>query len=63
MYQSYALTFTAVTLRVELGLLQFASPLSFAESYLIVPWLGWVANLIFVDWVLLPCLQARSSNA
>lgn len=50
MIRSYALTFTAVSLRAQLGLLQGFTPLSFADAYSIVPWLSWVGNLLFVEW-------------
>lgn len=50
MIRSYALTFTAVSLRAQLGLLQGFTPLSFPEAYSIVPWLSWVGNLLFVEW-------------
>jgi uncharacterized membrane protein len=50
MIRSYALTFTAISLRAQLGLLQGFTPLSFADAYSIVPWLSWVGNLLFVEW-------------
>ena len=60
MYRSYALTFAAVTLRLQLGIFQYLTPLKFAESYLIVPWLSWIANLIVVEWAILPRLGIDS---
>lgn len=50
MIRSYALTFTAVSLRAQLGLLQGFTSMSFAEAYSIVPWFSWVGNLLFVEW-------------
>lgn len=53
MYRSFAFTFAAVTLRLQLGIFQYATSLSFEESYLIVPWLSWVVNLVVVDWIVI----------
>lgn len=52
MMRSYALTFAAATLRLQLGLL-IALGLSFEQAYLIVPWSSWIINLIIVEWWLL----------
>ena len=52
MMRSYALTFAAATLRLQLGLLT-ASGLSFEQAYLIVPSSSWIINLIIVEWWLL----------
>lgn len=52
MLRSYALTFAAVTLRAELGILIGLFGLSLQEAYLIVPWTSWVLNLIAVEWFL-----------
>lgn len=54
MLRSYAFTFAAVTLRLQLGLFQGFTSMTFAEAYSIVPWLSWVGNLLFVEWVLIP---------
>lgn len=53
MMRSYALTFAAATLRLQLGLL-IALGLSFEQAYLIVPWSSWIVNLILLEWWLLP---------
>ncbi|MFK8016527.1 MAG: DUF2306 domain-containing protein [Gammaproteobacteria bacterium] len=50
MKRSYAVTLAAVTLRIELGLLIVVGGLSFAQTYLIVPWTSWVLNLLVVEW-------------
>jgi hypothetical protein len=47
--RSCALTFAAVTLRVETAAL-LALGLSFDEAYFIVPWTSWVLNLLAVEW-------------
>ena len=62
MYRSYALTFAAVTLRLQLGLFQYATPLTFEESYLIVPWLSWIVNLVAVEWVLIARLRTQPAT-
>ncbi len=53
MIRSFALTFAAVTLRVELGLLTGALGWSFHDAYLTVAWLCWVPNLVVAEWWLL----------
>ena len=61
MFRSFAFTFAAVTLRLQLGIFQYATPLTFEQSYLIVPWLSWIVNLIAVEWVLRPSLADNAS--
>ncbi|MFK7958132.1 MAG: DUF2306 domain-containing protein [Lysobacterales bacterium] len=51
MKRSYAVTFAAVTFRIELGLLIGVGGLSFSEAYLVVPWTSWILNLLLVEWV------------
>lgn len=50
MFRSAALTFAAVTLRLELPVL-VSSGLEFATAYSIVAWLCWVPNLIVAEWI------------
>ncbi|MEL7311435.1 MAG: DUF2306 domain-containing protein [Pseudomonadota bacterium] len=50
MKRSFAITLGAITLRIELGLFIFAGGLSFADTYLIVPWTSWVLNLLIAEW-------------
>ncbi len=47
----FALTFAAVTLRIQLGLFGAASG-SFDDYYPLLAWSSWVPNLIFIEWVL-----------
>lgn len=51
MIRSAALTFAAVTLRLELPLL-IASGLEFPTAYTTVAWLCWVPNLLAAEWML-----------
>jgi uncharacterized membrane protein len=53
MMRNYALTFAAVTLRIELGVISGALGYEFAPTYQLVAWLAWVPNLIVVEWWLL----------
>ena len=53
MTRNFAMTFGAVTLRIELPILIGGFGLSFDEAYPIVAWLAWVPNLIVADWILL----------
>ena len=49
MVRNFALTFAAVTLRIQLGLLA-GFGVGFDEAYPVVAWLSWVPNLILVEW-------------
>ncbi len=57
MVRSYALACAAISLRVELPLLVFATG-SFGLAYQIVSWACWVPNLLFAEWWL-----ARTDHA
>ncbi len=50
--RGFALTFAAVTLRLQMGAFS-AAGLAFDDFYPVVAWLCWVPNLVFVEWVLL----------
>ena len=50
MVRSYALTLAAVTLRIQLPLIQGTLGLSFDEAYAIVAWFAWIPNLIVAEW-------------
>lgn len=50
MYRSYAVTLSAVTLRIILPVEMAVLGLPFSTAYPIVAWLCWVPNLIFVEW-------------
>lgn len=49
MLRSYALTFAAVTLRIELAL-GLAAGVPFETVYRVVSWAAWVPNLVVVQW-------------
>ena len=50
MYRSYAVTLSAVTLRIILPVEMVVLRLPFSTAYPIVAWLCWVPNLVFVEW-------------
>ena len=50
MFRSYALSFAAVTLRLELPLFFIFTDLDYAAASAYVAWLCWVPNLIFAQW-------------
>ncbi|MEO1260611.1 MAG: DUF2306 domain-containing protein [Bacteroidota bacterium] len=50
MIRSYALTLSAVTLRLYLLALQDGLGFTFIESYQIVGWLCWVPNMVVAEW-------------
>ncbi len=49
MIRSYALTLSAVTLRIYLGLFQGPFGMSFPEAYQIVAWACWIPNLLVAE--------------
>ena len=49
MIRNYALTFAAVTLRIELPLLMILGGLKFASAFKVVAWSCWVPNWIVVE--------------
>lgn len=51
MHRSFALTMSAVTLRLWFPVLQMAG-LDFTLSYQIVAWLCWVPNLLLMEWIM-----------
>ena len=53
MIRNFALTFAAVTLRIELGLFIEVLGWTFDEAYLTVAWFAWVPNLVVAEWWLL----------
>jgi len=58
MVRNYALTFAAVTLRIELGTLTHLFAVPFPEAYPVVAWLAWVPNLIVAEWFVLRRMPA-----
>lgn len=60
MVRNFALTFGAVTLRIELGLFTGLFGWSFDHAYVTVAWLAWVGNLVVAEWWLLQTARARS---
>jgi len=51
MYRSFALTFAAVTLRLQLMVFVFAG-VGYAEASVWLAWISWVPNLLWVEWKL-----------
>lgn len=53
MIRSFALTFAAVTLRIQLGLFTAGLGWSFDDAYVTVAWFSWVPNLVIAEWWIL----------
>lgn len=62
MIRNFALTFAAVTFRIDLGLF-FAAGIAFEAFYPLVAWLCWVPNILFVEWVLLSSNNREGRHA
>ena len=52
MLRSYALTFAAISLRLQLPLYMGAMGMEFYDAYRIVSWSCWVPNLILIEWLI-----------
>lgn len=50
MIRSFAMTFAAVTLRLELQPLMYWARLDYPHAIQITAWLSWVLNLLIVEW-------------
>ena len=50
MRRSYALTFSAVTLRLWIPLFMIGLGWTFIESYKVVAWLAWIPNLLIIEY-------------
>lgn len=57
MIRNYALTFAAVTLRIELAILEHGLGFGFDDAYAIVAWLSWILNLVIAEWVFVERLR------
>jgi hypothetical protein len=62
MIRSFALTFAAVTLRLELFPLM-AAGLTYVEAITILAWLAWVPNLLVAEWLLRRGTQLNAAPA
>jgi len=51
MIRSFALTFSAVTLRLYILLSQMLG-LDFITAYRAIAWLAWIPNALFAEWFL-----------
>ncbi len=61
MIRNYALTLAAVTLRLELPLLQVAGGMTMEQAYATVAWFCWIPNLIVAEWLFVERLKSASS--
>ncbi|MEZ5040846.1 MAG: DUF2306 domain-containing protein [Saprospiraceae bacterium] len=52
MLRSYAITFAAVSLRLQLPLYLIFAELDFTTAYRIVAWSCWVPNLLLIEWII-----------
>ncbi len=52
MTRSFALTFAAVTLRIEIPLLMLLGYESYAQMSPVLAWICWVPNLLAAEWLL-----------
>lgn len=52
MMRSFALTFAAVTLRLQLAGMVGLGSMSYASASVILAWSCWIPNLLFVEWLI-----------
>jgi hypothetical protein len=60
MIRSYALTLSAVTLRIWKVLLANYTDVPPMDRYRIIAWLGWTLNLLVAEWIVYKYLNKRS---
>ena len=63
MVRNFALTFGAVTLRIELGLFTGLFGWGFDDAYITVAWFAWVPNLIVAEWWILRRAAVTTQSA
>ena len=61
MIRSFALTFSAITLRTWKGILTTVTDLDLGTLYMIDAWLGFVPNLFVAEWIIYRSRNMRSS--
>lgn len=62
MYRSYALTLSAISLRLwKWGLVLLFAPKPM-EVYRLVAWLGWVGNLLVAEWMIYRYLSKKKAS-
>jgi Predicted membrane protein (DUF2306) len=61
MIRSYALTLSAVTLRIWKVLLANYTDIPPMDRYRIIAWLGWVLNLLIAEWIIYYYIKKRKS--
>ena len=59
--RNYALTLAAVTLRIELPLLQMAGGMTFDQAYATIAWMCWIPNLVLAEWLFVERLKLPNS--
>lgn len=62
MMRSYALTLSAVTLRLWLPFFSIVLGWTFLESYKIIAWLAWVPNLFFMELYICGKINAKETK-
>jgi hypothetical protein len=62
MWRSYALTFSAVTLRLYIFITSYGFDLSKSQAYATLAWMSWVPNLILVEILMKRSVYIRSSK-
>ena len=62
MYRSYALTLSAISLRLWKWLIILAFEPKPMDAYRIVAWLGWVGNLLIAEWLISFYLKYNKSS-
>lgn len=62
MIRSFALTLSAVTLRIWKVLLANFTELPPMDRYRIIAWLGWTLNLLMAEWIIYRYLKRKKYN-
>jgi hypothetical protein len=63
MIRSFALTLSAITLRIWKVIIAAATDIPPMDRYRIIAWLGWVLNLLIAEWYILYYIKKRKERS
>lgn len=62
MIRSFALTLSAVSLRIWKVVIAFSTDIPPMDRYRIIAWLGWVLNLLIAEWIIYKYIKQRKAK-
>jgi hypothetical protein len=62
MIRSFALTLSAVSLRIWKVVIAYSSDMAPMDRYRIIAWLGWTLNLLIAEWIIYKYIKHRKKS-